>query len=649
MSNPEMTVLASQGADLFLATAARTGGNVEILYYSRLDGTWSEAENVSNSPVRSVNPTLAVDQAGRPHLAWVERGQGQSSSIAYSYRDPVVGWSAPVTVAALSNNQALPAMAVDAVGTMHIVWKDDALDQAGQSLYWSVNPTGAWSMPSSILSDVGRFPAEILVLSGDGGVLVTTQGRTRQQVRPLLGLRLVDGQWSAAQTIAALSDPVEQDQLVDDHGIAVYLQHGDLAWFWDGSQFQPLENFLKHLSGLGYDPAGAVTPTVAFDLLGHLHMAFSSTPDVDPIYHRFIIRDSDCDGLNDVREAALGLDPYANDSDGDGLTDGDEVMIYGTDPLDPDTDGDELGDGFEVFFCQADPPYLCLDPLDWDTDDDGITDGYEVAAMSNDPPLNPFDPADAMLDFDGDELENLHEYWNSSDPWSPEPYPSPTLTIPSMIGCFFWGEADGDGYVLGADRVTLRSKCLGLPTIYSNVIPPNGDTQELDGLENLYNPSSCSKGDMFILERMILQEPISNLNGQAAALELEPLPSLPVEVGSTVRITFNVRNKNTMGEPPYSVFYSSGFAVFFEIDPASTGAATLMGGDGWHTSFPGARLDFSGPIAEKAPASMVLRLDAPGDIYVNAFIPPCGDYLNQLGRWCPEIVAAPVMITAVDN
>ena len=35
-------------------------------------------------------------------------------------------------------------------------------------------------------------------------------------------------------------------------------------------------------------------------------------------------------------------------SDGDGLSDDDEINIYGTDPFNPDTDGDGAGDGVEV-------------------------------------------------------------------------------------------------------------------------------------------------------------------------------------------------------------------------------------------------------------------------------------------------------------
>jgi len=58
--------------------------------------------------------------------------------------------------------------------------------------------------------------------------------------------------------------------------------------------------------------------------------------------------DSDKDGLDDVREKELGIDPYKADTDSDGLNDGDEVIIWKTDPLNKDTDGDSYLDGEEV-------------------------------------------------------------------------------------------------------------------------------------------------------------------------------------------------------------------------------------------------------------------------------------------------------------
>jgi hypothetical protein len=62
--------------------------------------------------------------------------------------------------------------------------------------------------------------------------------------------------------------------------------------------------------------------------------------------------DSDGDGLIDVDETAVGLDPFDADSDDDGLRDGDEPILDTDadgliDPLDCDADGDRLPDGLE--------------------------------------------------------------------------------------------------------------------------------------------------------------------------------------------------------------------------------------------------------------------------------------------------------------
>ena len=71
-----------------------------------------------------------------------------------------------------------------------------------------------------------------------------------------------------------------------------------------------------------------------------------------------------------------GIDPNA-DSDGDGLTDWQEIFIYSTDPAIPDTDGDGLSDSAEVL--------SGADPLDADEDDDGVPDGADPAAWTADP------------------------------------------------------------------------------------------------------------------------------------------------------------------------------------------------------------------------------------------------------------------------
>lgn len=59
-------------------------------------------------------------------------------------------------------------------------------------------------------------------------------------------------------------------------------------------------------------------------------------------------QDTDGDGLTDEEEMALGTTISAADTDNDGLSDREEVQIYKSDPLKPDTDNDGQTDGEEI-------------------------------------------------------------------------------------------------------------------------------------------------------------------------------------------------------------------------------------------------------------------------------------------------------------
>ena len=58
--------------------------------------------------------------------------------------------------------------------------------------------------------------------------------------------------------------------------------------------------------------------------------------------------DVDADGQTNQAEAIAGTLPPGPDTDGDGLADADELLVYGTSPTLADTDGDGVDDGAEI-------------------------------------------------------------------------------------------------------------------------------------------------------------------------------------------------------------------------------------------------------------------------------------------------------------
>ena len=87
----------------------------------------------------------------------------------------------------------------------------------------------------------------------------------------------------------------------------------------------------------------------------------------DPVVYDSIVSgtsdgdaDPDNDGLSNRYELDNGTNPLCDDTDSDGLTDGEEIGTYGTDPVKYDTDEDNIGDGDEIT--------LGLNPLDSSTD-----------------------------------------------------------------------------------------------------------------------------------------------------------------------------------------------------------------------------------------------------------------------------------------
>ncbi len=134
----------------------------------------------------------------------------------------------------------------------------------------------------------------------------------------------------------------------------------------------------------------------------------------DPTYNRAGVpgSDYDGDGLTNLQESAHLVYAWLADTDSDNANDGYEVNTLQTNPKNNDTDGDGLKDGDESGHG--------ADPLDYDSDDDLLADGWEVQ-YGFDPTVSDVDYVDpngnnVYEDYDSDGLDDFKEVIYGTNP-----------------------------------------------------------------------------------------------------------------------------------------------------------------------------------------------------------------------------------------
>lgn len=176
----------------------------------------------------------------------------------------------------------------------------------------------------------------------------------------------------------------------------------------------------------------SVSVDVLTDMAKGAYGTYYPAADAEKLYGIFdtildntdLIKDSDGDGLVDYYEKSMasgalrlgtgvslaGVDYMNPDSDGDGISDGDEITVTRSgnkiyvkmysNPAKKDTDGDGINDGIEWYEVKTNIGNHKLNPLSSDVDKDGISDGEEL----------------------GNYIESLGYYRVKSNPWLNENY-----------------------------------------------------------------------------------------------------------------------------------------------------------------------------------------------------------------------------------
>ena len=174
-----------------------------------------------------------------------------------------------------------------------------------------------------------------LGMVADGYFDITVDGTYRfYMVSDDVGRLIIDGVAAIDMNSSGWHDKYADIPLTTgSHSIRVeYTEKADratLMLYWSGPNFA--QKVMKDCFWYTDTPSAALTETLAWQ------------------------RDTDHDGISNVVETKNGTDLKTTDSDGDGLTDYEEIYIYHTNPNKADTDGDGIDDYTETKLAFSDP------------------------------------------------------------------------------------------------------------------------------------------------------------------------------------------------------------------------------------------------------------------------------------------------------
>lgn len=238
--------------------------------------------------------------------------------------------------------------------TFLVVWQSDAqtgADSSGSGIYGRfVYPDGTVSGDEFLINSYTTGNQELPKVNGDGAYFMVawdsqraaedTPGSYGQVIKP-------DGTFSGGEfLIGAYGSALQHRPRVATNGTDFFITYGndDVLSLLMTPQLPAYLESQQAGTWLLYRTAMLDPDTDGDGVSDYDEIFITHT---NPLVVDAAI-DSDGDGLSDDDETFHGTDPDNTDSDNDGLTDGDEVHTHHTNPLKKNSDGDDLNDYEEV-------------------------------------------------------------------------------------------------------------------------------------------------------------------------------------------------------------------------------------------------------------------------------------------------------------
>jgi len=184
-----------------------TPGNYEIYYKKSPDGgaTWGTAERLTWNSGHSMYPAIAaaaIDPSVGIHVVWHDESPGLPEIYYKGSSDGGETWSAAKRLTWNSVESYDPAIAIDSVHNIHVLWSDDTPDN--YEIYYRRSEDGGktwkpaqrltWNADGSYEPDVAIDPDDTIHVVWDQGPMTNTEIYYRSSTDG-------GGTWSAVQRV----------------------------------------------------------------------------------------------------------------------------------------------------------------------------------------------------------------------------------------------------------------------------------------------------------------------------------------------------------------------------------------------------------------------------------------------------------------
>lgn len=443
------------------------------LYYTyklTSQANWSKAELVENPTnyAQSENLDVYIDDLDTIHLVWGENKGIYQNRLYYSYK---MENEEQFTSVLIHDNNAYtssidPSFVIDSYRTLHLVYiKINREDGINYIQYQYKLISQSWTTPLTLTASTQYLLLQTNLEIDSSNTLWMVylrkyQGELYVVTDGILMEKEYNSAWYHSNTLFTNEVINFHDFFITENDTLVYLQHIKnipTDTIPDGIIDLVMVNY--RIAGYGWSDREQIAINLKYD---HKPIGYFDTYSKNiycVVYDKvsndvnmhIITRQNDLDGdlLGDEDEFIFGTDPFIVDSDSDNLNDGIEVNSHQTNPALNDTDWDGLNDGIEIINYNSNPLTIDTDndklldgeevyvwltnPTSSDTDSDLINDFDEIYIFGTDPTkedtesdgmpdyweiVNDLDPIsdDSYIDFDSDNLFNIEEYWNNTNP-----------------------------------------------------------------------------------------------------------------------------------------------------------------------------------------------------------------------------------------